>query len=196
MPPKIPVNFLVGNRSMDPSRSVVGWVGFYKATSTYPQVLSGEGGIYETTSTHSYYPVLLGTFCGDRAAYRWGEEREMGSSSGQPIMGFLDLLWRDWKAILVYVKLQPIQILEWLNKQESPPAWMQEAYCPPRSKYTLCCSSWGYPRPPPPSWPGTWVGGGTPILTWDVPNPPPPSPSRCRLTNWKQYLSSSFGFGR
>ena len=28
--------------------------------------------------------------------------------------------------------------------QESPPAWTQEAYRPPRSKYTLCCSSWGY----------------------------------------------------
>ena len=32
-----------------------------------------------------------------------------------------------------------------LLKQESPPAWTQEAYRPPRSKYTLCCSSRGYP---------------------------------------------------
>ena len=32
-------------------------------------------------------------------------------------------------------------------RQESPPAWTQEAYRPPCSKYTLCCSSWGYPLP-------------------------------------------------
>ena len=35
-----------------------------------------------------------------------------------------------------------------LREQESPPAWTQEAYQPPRSKYTLCCSCPG--------------GGGTP----------------------------------
>ena len=33
-------------------------------------------------------------------------------------------------------------------EQESPPAWTQEAYRPPRSKYTLCCSDWGYLLPP------------------------------------------------
>ena len=40
----------------------------------------------------------------------------------------------------------------WNAKQESPPAWTQEAYRPPRSKYLLCCSdSWGYLP---------WLGGG------------------------------------
>ena len=47
-----------------------------------------------------------------------------------------------------------------LRKQESPPAWTQEAYRPPRSKYTLCCCSWGVP----PSWPGTWIEGGFPPI--------------------------------
>ena len=27
-----------------------------------------------------------------------------------------------------------------ISKQESPPAWTQEAHCPPRSKCSLCCS--------------------------------------------------------
>ena len=38
-------------------------------------------------------------------------------------------------------------------KQENPPAWTQEAYRPPRSKYTLCCSG-GRGTPPPVSWMG------------------------------------------
>ena len=53
------------------------------------------------------------------------------------------------------------------NQQESPPAWTQEAYRPPCSKYSLCCPNWvpprqGTPHPagpgrvPPPSW--TWQG--------------------------------------
>ena len=37
-------------------------------------------------------------------------------------------------------------------QQESPPAWTQEAYRPPCSKYSLCCPNWVPPRPgvPPP----------------------------------------------
>ena len=42
-------------------------------------------------------------------------------------------------------------------QQESFPAWTQEAYRPPPSKYTLCCSvSWGVPHPVPNG------GGGLP----------------------------------
>ena len=58
-------------------------------------------------------------------------------------------------------------------EQESPPAWTQEAYRLPRSKYTLCCSARGYPLPPP-----TWPGQGVPP-SWDLtrtggyPSPPP-----------------------
>ena len=44
-------------------------------------------------------------------------------------------------------------------KQESPPAWTQEAYRPPCSKYSLCCPNWVPPGqgtpparvPPPPA---------------------------------------------
>ena len=43
-------------------------------------------------------------------------------------------------------------------RQESPPAWTQEAYRPPRSKYTLCCSCWGGGVP----WAGTPPSGGVP----------------------------------
>ena len=65
-------------------------------------------------------------------------------------------------------------------QQESPPAWTQEAYRPPRNKYTLCCSCLGgggvprvgtpllggYPRWAPPCWGvpqvGTPAEGGYP----------------------------------
>ena len=69
-------------------------------------------------------------------------------------------------------------------KQDSPPAWTQEAYRPPCSKYSLCCPNWvppprpGYPpsqgTPPgyppgqgtPPSW--TWQGTPPPRLPHDI----------------------------
>ena len=41
--------------------------------------------------------------------------------------------------------------------QESPSAWTQEAYRPPRSKYSLCCSVWREGR-------GTYPGWGVPAL--------------------------------
>ena len=58
-------------------------------------------------------------------------------------------------------------LIEYRNdeKQESPPAWTQEAYRPPRSKYSLCSPYPGVPPPPeqpglgyPPGqdWEGTW----------------------------------------
>ena len=45
------------------------------------------------------------------------------------------------------------------TQQETPPAWTQEAYRPPRSKCPLCCSVQAG---------GTvsWPGGGDLILTW------------------------------
>ena len=47
-------------------------------------------------------------------------------------------------------------------KQESPPAWTQEAYRPPCSEYSFCCPTWVPPQQgTPPSWPGrggTWPG--------------------------------------
>ena len=54
----------------------------------------------------------------------------------------------------------PIHALH-LWKQDSPPVWTQEAYCPPRSKYSLCCSisrRVGYLP---------WTG--VPKLDWGVP---------------------------
>ena len=41
---------------------------------------------------------------------------------------------------------------------------MQEAYCLPRSKYTLCCSGWG------PRWDLTWRGYPHPRSGWGVPH--------------------------
>ena len=48
------------------------------------------------------------------------------------------------------------------DKQESPPAWTQEAYRPPCSDYSFCCHNW-VPSPPTPS----WLQGGYP--TWIPP---------------------------
>ena len=81
-------------------------------------------------------------------------------------------------------------------QQESPPAWTQEAYHPPRNKYTLCCSTWGYRILHAGTWPGLggyplpksgwgdtpfpdldgvtpFPGQGTPVQTWDG-SPPHP----------------------
>ena len=61
-------------------------------------------------------------------------------------------------------------------KQESPPAWTQEAYRPPRNKYMLCCSCWGGTpggRPPcltlgghPPAGGVPWAGTPLPRVPW------------------------------
>ena len=47
------------------------------------------------------------------------------------------------------------------KKQESPPAWTQEAYCPPCSEYSFCCPTWvpGYLGTPRGTWSGTPPGG-------------------------------------
>ena len=104
-------------------------------------------------------------------------------------------------------------------KQESPPAWKQEAYRPPHIKYSICCPilggegvphPWlggysipGYPHPGvgyPPE--GTWDQSmGYPPwknmrpveVLWDEDgvNPPPPDVNRL-----KTLPSPSFGCGR
>ena len=78
-------------------------------------------------------------------------------------------------------------------KQESPPAWTKEAYCPPRSKSSLCPRSggvprprsWGYPIPGPGGYPVPGLGctpsqvrGGVshPDLVRGVPRVPPSRP--------------------
>ena len=58
-----------------------------------------------------------------------------------------------------------------LIKQESPPAWTQEAYRPPCSEYSLCCPT----RVPPRG--GTWPGyppGGVQVPPGGVPDPGTP----------------------
>ena len=46
-------------------------------------------------------------------------------------------------------------------KQESPPAWTQEAYCPPCSEYSFCCPT----RVPPPGGGGSGYPPGGGYLT-------------------------------
>ena len=73
------------------------------------------------------------------------------------------------------------------HKQESPPTRTQEAYCPPCSKYSLCCPilaesppppGWTWPHPPLPAGPDNPPG-------WTWPPPPPlagPDPPRLELS--------------
>ena len=55
-------------------------------------------------------------------------------------------------------------------KQDSPPAWTQEACRPPRSKYSICCP---IPGRGTPSWPGGGsipsLAGGNPFWDWGTP---------------------------
>ena len=79
---------------------------------------------------------------------------------------------RVFPQFIYFCKILAESCQHWQRKQESPPAWTQEAYRPPCSKYSLCCPKWvpplaGYPlaRVPPwarvPSW-GVPPGQGTP----------------------------------
>ena len=75
-----------------------------------------------------------------------------------------------------------------IEEQESPPAWTQEAYRPPCSKYSLCCPNWvpprqgtpqpGYPLARVPPQPGYPPSQGTP------PGRVPPA----RVPPWPGYL--------
>ena len=70
-----------------------------------------------------------------------------------------------------------------LFKQESPPAWTQEAYRPPCSEYSFCCptrvpppggGTWpGYPPPPPRGGGGGGTGPGSPPGGGTWPGYPP-----------------------
>ena len=102
------------------------------------------------------------------------------------------------------------------QKQESPPAWTQEAYRPPCSKHSLCCPNWvtwpglpptrvpPLPGYPPPGYPPARV----PPLRLDLAGHPPPPVAapwhsgKCckalwdmgtplgvdKLTKWNYYL--------
>ena len=109
--------------------------------------------------------------------------------------------WSNPSGVIVAKNLKHV----WKHlKQESPPAWTQEAYRPPCSKYSLCCPNWvppprpGSPPParvsrPPPGW--TWQGTpppSCPMAFWEMLQsimgygyPPPPVD---KLTKWKYYL--------
>ena len=79
--------------------------------------------------------------------------------------------------------------LKYTVQQESPPAWTQEAYCPPRSNNSFCCHILADPPPagpdpplagltwPPPNWldlTPPWLGLTWPSPRLDWPDPPPP----------------------
>ena len=51
--------------------------------------------------------------------------------------------------------------VNFLHKQESPPAWTQEAYRLPCSEYSFCCPTW---VPPILTWPGGYPARGVPYL--------------------------------
>ena len=63
-------------------------------------------------------------------------------------------------------------------KQESPPAWTQEAYRPPCSEYSFCCPT---RVPPPPG--GVWE----PPLTWVPPRGVVPDPGTPPGGTWLGY---------
>ena len=65
------------------------------------------------------------------------------------------------KRFKLFIVFEPLHS-PWNNfyKQESPPAWTQEAYRPLCSKYSLCCPNWVPPR------------GGTRTPPGGVPGPP------------------------
>ena len=75
---------------------------------------------------------------------------------------------------VIYIKYIYIHCAHtWSNhfiKQESPPAWTQEAYHPSCSEYSFCCPNW---VPPILTWPGGWgypaMGGGGGYPIWVPP---------------------------
>ena len=77
------------------------------------------------------------------------------------------------------------------KKQDSPPAWTQEAYRPPLIKYSVCCPV-----------PGAGVPPNSPILTWlgGTPGGRPllagvPPGGVDWQTKWNHYLPSRTTYG-
>ena len=96
----------------------------------------------------------------------------------------------------------------YIQKQESPLAWTQEAYRPTLSKCSLCCSvSWwgwgGYPIPGPgwgvlhPRWgvPPPWPGMGYPSSRPGVGYPPISWKGKCPTWTLDGILPPSAGWG-
>ena len=85
-------------------------------------------------------------------------------------------MWVCWNSIKLFWETIPHRRLQMyftfkvncrrnLCKQESPPAWTQAAYSPPRSKYSFCFFIRGVPYPrmecyPIPGWEGDLAWGG------------------------------------
>ena len=74
-------------------------------------------------------------------------------------------------------------LVHFYYQQESPPAWTQEAYCPPCSKYSLCCPNWVTP-PPVLTWLGGYPAGGTQVGTPLGRVPPHPDLARGYLPGY------------
>ena len=72
-------------------------------------------------------------------------------------------LWQTGIYLTVRFSCITFQMCTNMSKQESPPAWTQEAYRPPCSEYSFCCPTWVPPpggvRVPPRGGPGTPPGG-------------------------------------
>ena len=88
----------------------------------------------------------------------------------------LNLYGAIFYAILFFGMREPIQFSIYL-KQESPPAWTQEAYRPPCSECSFCCPILADPPPgwtDPPGWLTLPLAGLThpPQLDWPTPCPP------------------------
>ena len=90
-------------------------------------------------------------------------------------LGYPPQVWTDKQSetITSHLVLHTRSVIN-TSKQESPPAWMQEAYCPLCSEYFFCCPTWVPPwgatqTPPGGTQSGTPPGG--------YPDPPGGVPS-------------------
>ena len=122
----------------------------------------------------------------------WGEEKENATLCSSLLRSVtratnfaaaMSSAYSLWKTIAI--------LMPSIGKQESPPAWTQEAYHPPCSKYSLCCPNWVPPRPGyPPARvsPRLDLSGYPPRL--DLAGYPP----GCPMAFW-EMLQSIMGYG-